>query len=245
MSVCPLPSGPEPEDSSKTGSGPPEAETQLCQDWGRGEDEGIGLDARDSAVRRELSPRFASSPSSSLPQIFWEQTAHIFLFVHPQLPGMRGLSIPQPRTAERGPATSLAAGGSGLCWELGALWLLGSSWSWGAWEAWGSPGSSSDPGGMLPRGFLRFPHSDCFLSRPPSRKGQEVIEGRKLVGLSHGELAWCTGGSATVWVPRLCQVTLQRGADLGGRESRVATLPFRSQGIPHRSLRAVWKRSTM
>lgn len=83
-----------------------------------------------------------------------------------------------------------------------------------------SPGSSPDPGGMLPRGFLRFPHSDCFLSRPPSRKGQEVIEGRKLAGLSHGELAWCTGGSATVW---LCQGTLQRGcgqsggADLGGR----------------------------
>lgn len=147
-----------------------------------------------------------------------------FLFVPPQPPGMRGLSIPGPRRAERGPATSLPAGGSGLCWELGALWLLGSSRSWGAWGAWGSPGSPSDPGGMLPRGFLRFPHSDCFLSRPPSRKGQEVIEGRKLVGLSQGELAWCTGGSATIWLPRLCQGTLQRGrgqaggANLGGRE---------------------------
>lgn len=54
---------------------------------------------------------------------------------------------------------------------------------------------------MLPRGLLRFPRSDCFLSRPPSRKGQEAIEGRKLVGLSHGEPAWRVGGSATARVP--------------------------------------------
>lgn len=168
-----------------------------------------------------------------------------FLFVLPQPPGMRGLSIPRPCTAERGPAASLPAGGFAGSW--GILWLLGSSWSWGARGAWGSPGSSSDPGGMLPRGFLRFPHSDCFLSRPPSRKGQEVIEGRKLVGLSHGELAWCTGGSATVWVPSLCQGTLQRGHEMQTwvGESRVATLPSRSQGIPSSSLRAVWKRSAM
>lgn len=41
MSVCPLPSGPEPEDSSKTGSGPPEAETQLCHPARAGEEEGM------------------------------------------------------------------------------------------------------------------------------------------------------------------------------------------------------------
>lgn len=71
VSVCPLPSGPEPEDSSKTGSGPPEAETQLChpaRTGGRGGDGGVGLDAHDSAVRRELCPGFSSSPSSSLPK---------------------------------------------------------------------------------------------------------------------------------------------------------------------------------
>lgn len=68
-------------------------------------------------------------------------------------------------------------------------------------RAQGGPGSAMDPGGMLPRGLLRFPSSDCFLSRPPSRKGQEAIEGRKLVGLSHGEPAWRTGGSATTRVP--------------------------------------------
>lgn len=168
-----------------------------------------------------------------------------FLFVRPQLPGMRVLSIPEPRMAEQGPATSLPAQGIAGSWGS----LLGCSWSWGARGARGSPGSSPDPGGMLPRGFLRFPHSDCFLSRPPSRKGQEVIEGRKLAGLSHRELACCTGGSATVWLPTLCQGTLQRGcgqlggADLGGREQGGhCSLP--EQGIPQHSLRAVWKRST-
>lgn len=67
---------------------------------------------------------------------------------------------------------------------------------------------------MLPRGLLRFPRSDCFLSRSPSRKGQEAIEGRKLVGLSHGEQAWHTGGSATGRVPNPRQGSL-RGE--GGR----------------------------
>lgn len=71
----------------------------------------------------------------------------------------------------------------------------------GGARARGSPGSTTDPGGMLPRGLLRFPRSDCFLSRPPSRKGQEAIEERKLVGLSHGEPAWRMGGSATTRVP--------------------------------------------
>lgn len=66
MSVCPLPSGPEPEDSSKTGSGPPEAETQLCHPARTEEEEGMeGLLWMPS--RRELCPGFASSPSSSLP----------------------------------------------------------------------------------------------------------------------------------------------------------------------------------
>lgn len=197
MSVCPLPSGPEPEDSSKTGSGPPEAETRLCHPAKAGEEEGwrgwFGCPwfcPLEGAV-----PWLCLIPFLLSSQIFWEQVAHIFsLFIHSP-PGMRGLSIPRPCTAERGPATSLPAGGFAGSW--GILWLLGSSWSWGAWGAWGSPGSSSDPGGMLPRGFPAV-SSLQLLPEPPAKpegtgsdRGEEiswaVSQGAGLVhwGLCH------------------------------------------------------------
>lgn len=121
-------------------------------------------------------------------------------------------------------------------------------------RGWGGPGSAADPGGMLPRGLLWFPRSDCFLSRPPSRKGQEAIEGRKLVGLSHGEPALALGGLCHRPGPQpLPGVPLgRRWPVLPVREvqtwvggSRVAARPFPSWGIPHRSPRAVWKRSGM
>lgn len=97
----------------------------------------------------------------------------------------------------------------------GTLWLRGSGRSRGV-HARGGPGSAADPSGTLPRGLLRFPCSDCFLSCPPSRKGQEAIEGRKLVGLSHKQPARRMGGSATTGVPSSCQGLLQGG---GGRWS--------------------------
>lgn len=99
-----------------------------------------------------------------------------------------------------------------------------------------------------------FPRSDCFLSRPPSRKGQEAIEGRKLVGLSPGEPAWRTGGSATPpgspsrpGGPFGEKVAARppvgrRGPGWEGA-GRPPIFPSRARGIPHRSPRAVGKRS--
>lgn len=58
----------------------------------------------------------------STPNILGANRSH-FLFVHPQLSGVWGLSIPQPRMAEQGPATFLPAQGFAGSW--GTLWLLG------------------------------------------------------------------------------------------------------------------------
>lgn len=132
--------------------------------------------------------------------------------------------------------------GAGVWLELGG--------GRGRARARGGSGSAADPGGMLPRGLLRFPPLR-LLPEPPAKPEGTGSDRREEIsravswgaGLAHGGLRhppapWPGPGvpSGRRWrlVPR------RGGADLGGSRA-AARLPFPSAGNPSPQPESRWE----